>query len=509
MKKLCFFKKYVILVTSIIMKERFFANERTFSLKDENEMSTDLTNSPQERNKKAKNNQSLLYGNLLNDFNDKSTEPYSSIETGQFESISIDEQNEDDIPQRASFLVTVFRLLNTQLGAGILSIPATFVNSGIFISILLLFLMMLISDGCTNIVLYLSQETKEDGLSNLTFRILKKPGSVILTVLNLIFLSSALVAYLILGGDMITSWFDLGGIDITSRMKHAMMILIYSVCIPIALTIPKSTKVLNVIASATIFSILYFVLALLVKCCIYCSKNHGMNKTCSLGKFDISFFSSLSIYGLTYALPAVVLSNVKDYTPVLQKRKIAALLSIVSAFVLVVIPGVTGYMIYGEETDGNILNNFDSNDVVIIICRIAFFIIVSCVYPIVSQQVMSMWSHVVFKNDDHNSLKNWQRFIVIVLNSICPLVIAMFIPTAKPILAIGGAFGGCLVDFIFPSVMFIVYEMKINGNKNNYKWYSLKFVALYACILFGAVTAVFATYQSVIEAINSLKNVKS
>lgn len=102
----------------------------------------------------------------------------------QSENVPSEEQSEAEGIEKAGFLVTVFRLLNTQLGAGILSIPATFVNSGILISILLLFLMMLISDGCTNIVLYLSQEKKEDGLSNLTLRILKKPGSILLTILK-------------------------------------------------------------------------------------------------------------------------------------------------------------------------------------------------------------------------------------------------------------------------------------------------------------------------------------
>ncbi|KAK8839671.1 hypothetical protein M9Y10_032044 [Tritrichomonas musculus] len=501
------------------MEEQDLTRKSLNSYQSKSQSKDNLLSLSREQSKNSKNTQ-LAFLTSSNETHDNTTDTNASIssEMSSDDFSSIDPEHHiisknqiesNDRQARAGFLVTVFRLLNTQLGAGILSIPATFVNSGILISILLLFLMMLISDGCTNIVLYLSKETNEDGLSNLTLKILKKPGSIILSVLNLIFLSSALVAYLILGGDMITSWFDLGGIDITSRMKHALMILIYSVCIPIALTIPKSSKVLNVIASASIFSILYFVFALLVKCILYGKSHHGMNPSCCLWKFDISFFSSLSIYGLTYALPAVVLSNVKDYDPSLKKRKIAAFLSIISAFILVTIPGITGYMIFGEMTDGNILNNFDSNDIVIIICRIAFFVIVSSVYPIVSQQVMSLWSHIVFKTDDQNKLVNWKRAIVIILNSICPLVIAMFIPTAKPILAIGGAFGGCLVDFIFPSLMFIVYEMKINGNKNNYKWYSPKFIALYLCILFGAVTAVFATYQSVIEAIDSLKKVKN
>lgn len=75
----------------------------------------------------------------------------------------------------------------------------------------------------------------------------------------------------------------------------------------------------------------------------------------------------------------------------------------------------------------------------------------------------------------------------------------MFLPTSKPILSIGGALGGCVVDFIFPSVMFLVYHWKY------YSKYSFKFIVLYLCPIFGAVTGIIATYQAVVDAINSLK----
>lgn len=397
---------------------------------------------------------------------------------------------------------TVVNLLNSQLGAGILSVPSTFVNTGIVASIILSLATMGISYGCTVLLLILVNETGKEGLPELTLEILKKPGSITLSVLNVLFLITALVAYLILGGDMITSWFQLGGVGhlVESKMGHALMIFIYAILFPIMLTIPRNISFLKYFSMATVFCIIFFLIALMYKCISYCVKYHGMEPTCKVWKLDFSIFSSLSIYGLSYAFPAVALPSIRLYNPNLRKRKLVTLYAIIACFLLVTIPGITGYLIFGASTDGNILKNFDSNDVLMIICRCGFFIIVSCAYPMVSQSVMSMWGGLIFGNDNPTTLPGWKRAVVIVLNNIIPLLLAMFLPTAKPILSIGGALGGCIVDFIFPSLMYIVYYWK-DSNK-----FGFKYIVLYLCTLFGAVTGVIATYQAVIDAIDSLKS---
>ena len=63
-------------------------------------------------------------------------------------------------------------------------------------------------------VISLAYKTQTVGLAELTTKILGYWGALILTILNLLFLLTALVAYLVLAGDMITSWFDLAHIDL-------------------------------------------------------------------------------------------------------------------------------------------------------------------------------------------------------------------------------------------------------------------------------------------------------
>lgn len=435
----------------------------------------------------------------INDIKEESTESKYQDEESE------EKEEKNCFCKKFESIITVFKLLNAQLGAGILSVPSTFINTGIIPSIVLLLLIMVLSYACTAIVISLAKEKNTDTLHTLTESILKKPGSILLTILNLVFLNACMVAYLILGGDMITSWFDLGGIDISSRMNHAIMILIYSLCVPVMLTVPRSTKVLDYISNATVASVTYFIVVIFVKFIIFYKNNHyHLNPTCRIWKLDMSIFSSLSIYGLSFALPAVVLPPIKDFNAGLKKRKIVAFFGVFICFLLVVISGFTGYSIFGDLTDGNILKSFDSNDVSIIICRIAFFVIVSCIYPMFSASAMPLWSNIIFHEDRPNeNLTNLKRLVIIVVNSIIPVPLAMFLPTAKPIFSIGGAFGGCIVNFIFPCLMYIVNSWSDN------KWYYSKYLILYFCILFGAVTCVFSTYQAILDAIDSLKHVSN
>lgn len=393
---------------------------------------------------------------------------------------------------------TIMNILNSMLGAGILSIPNSYANTGIITSTVLLLIIGVFSFISTTLLILMAHQTNSVGLGELTNKILGRVGTIVLTVLNLLFLLTALVAYLVLAGDMLISFFKFGNIDLKPLKWHAIMELVYGLCLPIALTIPKDISFLKYFSTATCICIIYFCISLLIKAGIYCQQNHQINSTAKLSIINLNLFSSLSIYGLSFSLPAVILPPIRLYKPSIKKRMIAAGIAVCIAFIFFIIPGICGYIIYGEDTDGNILNNFPTNDALIIICRAAFLIVVTCAYPMIAQSVQAMWSQLIFGNDQPASLPFWRRFGILVLTNVIPLIIAMLLPSAKPALSIGGALGGCLVDFTFPSVMYIVLH-----KPDNKPWYYWKTVLNGLLAAFGIVTAVIATYKAIEDAINA------
>ncbi|KAK8836317.1 hypothetical protein M9Y10_039652 [Tritrichomonas musculus] len=409
------------------------------------------------------------------------------------ETKSVSDKAPDEVkPKTLGSFSTIMNIMNSILGAGILSVPNTFVNSGVIPSIILLLIMAILSLIATDMVISLAFKTQTTGLAELTNKILGKVGTLILTILNLLFLLTALVAYLVLAGDMITSWFELGNIDLTPLPYHALMELIYGI-IPISLTIPRDISFLHYFSTATVVCIIFFCIVMIYKV----AKYNDINSTVVMSKLDIKLFSSISIYGLSFALPAVVLPAIRLYTPKVKKRWFVSMIGIIIATVFYLVPGLSGYFIFGVDTDGNILKNFKSNDVIMIICRACFFIIVTCAYPMISQSVQAMWSQLIFKKDQPSTLPVKKRVVVLILTNLIPLLIAMFLPSAKPALSIGGALGGCLVDFAFPALEYIMYY------KNDLGWRNYKIILSLLFFIFGIVCCVIATYQSIVDAIDA------
>ena len=115
----------------------------------------------------------------------------------------------------------------------------------------------------------------------------------------------------------------------------------------------------------------------------------------------------------------------------------------------------------------------------------------------IAQSVQAMWSQLIYKTDQPATLPNGKRAVILVLTNVIPLIIAMLLPSAKPALSIGGSLGGCLVDFAFPSLEFIVFYRK------ELKWYNYKMILCGLFLLFAIVATVISTYQSIADAIKA------
>ena len=400
---------------------------------------------------------------------------------------------------RTRRFATIMNCLNSLLGAGILSVPNSFTNAGIVPSLVLLIIMALLSHLGTVMTVKLQAQTQATGFPDLAQRLLGRPGSIGLSVMSLLFLITAQLGYLILGGDMIISWFALGGIDLSNMWYRAAVIAVYAVCFPIALTLPKKTTYLKYISTTTVGCILFFDISLVVKAAIQ-FKNEGVAKDILWWKFDVTLFSSLSIYGLAFALPVVVLPVISTYNHDLHKRNVVSMAAITTCFVLVLIPGIFGYLSFGQSTNSNILKNYKDNDILMVIVRGAFLLVVSFAYVAVGQSTLVAWSEIIFRDSRAKQLPLCKRIVIILVSNLPQLLIAMFLANAKPALSIGGAMGGCMADFFFPALMWI---------KNSE--YPLRHWQNILCIIFaifGLVTTVIATYQAVVDAISSFKTTK-
>ncbi|OHT00030.1 Transmembrane amino acid transporter protein [Tritrichomonas foetus] len=405
----------------------------------------------------------------------------------------------EPLPRRTGKIMTTINLLNTLLGAGIIAMPNSMHSTGIIPSTILIFLVTLISHVATVMIFKLQLRFEVSGYDSLVNVVLGKLGEVIYSIFSLLFLIPNQLAYLIIGGDIITSWFDKANIDLRPLGYHALCILVYSLLLPIPITIPKDIRVISWISTITVICVVIYCAVMIYEATVYLKDESILpSNNYSLARIDLSIFSALAIYSETFNLPSISIPIIHHSEENYQARKIISRWAMGLCFFFVIFPSILGYLIFGENTNPNILLNFSPDDIAITVVRVAFFLIVNFSFPLVSKSVAGTWSELIYKENNSDMLVGAKRAIILVITCLIPLVIAMFLPQAKMALAIGSASGGFAVAFIFPAILWL------KSTKKELKHYSNIGSILMA--IFGIVFAIISTYFSVVEAIQVYKD---
>lgn len=424
----------------------------------------------------------------------------SSLDDQEDKKSGSDVENGESPTKTVGTFGTIMNLLNALLGAGILAVSNSFIQIGLFPALVILSIMAALSYYGSVLVIYLQLEENTAGFDELCHKIAGKGFSIAYSVLLLLLLNTILMGYIIIAGDFIISWFALANIDLRPMWRRAAMILVYSLCLPVALTIPRSIKFLSYFSTATVICVGWFAVAMIIRACTNLPKN-GIGPGFSYGRFNIDLFYSIAIYSLTFALPCTCPPILHAYEQDSKKRKVACFWSMFICFGLVIVPGILGYILFGENAQGNIINNFPNNDKVMILVRIGFFLVITFSYPCIAQPTMSSYSQLFFKLTDVTTLPLCKRVVVQLCVHVTSIAIAMFLPESKPILGIGGAVSGCVVNFTYPAVLWWL--------KKRYSWKSLTFWGLVSIGVFGIIAGIISTVLAVMDAIAAFKKNKA
>jgi amino acid permease len=403
----------------------------------------------------------------------------------------------NEVPNYVSPFSTVMNLLNTLVGAGILGIADTFRFCGFLPSYIVLLFIAILSLIATEMIVVLQIRVRAFSFEQLTEQALGKSFAALYTFAATFFCISGMVVFIIISGNTVQSWLGYAGWKIADgSWTYKAMVLVYALLLPVALTIPKNMHFLSYFSTFSIFCLFLFAFVIIFKGCVILPKQ-GIHETCEFGQVNVGIFNALAIYSLTFALAAIVMPVIAPSAPSLNTRTITVGSAFFICFTIVSITGVIGYLIFGTTVKPVLLESFPADDILTIIVRAAFFVVVNASYPVVSLTVGTSFARAIFGVNSSLALKGWRRAVVLFCNSSIPVVIAMFLPNIRPALAIGGALGGSLSNFIFPPLIWI----RMSDKKLTH-WTNILCILL--CI-FGVIAAIVSTYESVVDAIKQFK----
>jgi amino acid permease len=398
--------------------------------------------------------------------------------------------------KRIGRTATFFNLINTLIGAGIVSVPSTFTATGVGPTVLLLVLSCFLCCVAGIIILGLQKDLNCNGINEIAFRVLGKWGMNVVSVCLIIFCFSCTISYLIIGGNQLKSWISLANVDMNGTWKWALIVIIYLCVLPGAMTFPRHLSCLSHMAIPSVLGCVLFVIALIIKGCQLLPKSGYPPKSVSGINLDMGLFTAFGVHALTFNLQIVMGPIIAPYNPSVQKRSRVLGYTFLAAFFIIAIPGLIGYLLFGSETKSDILTSFDDDDVLIIFVRIGLFISVSASYPAIVLSIVGSIGQMIWNESIPETMLTRHRLILIPIVNIVNVVLAVFLPNIKPILGVGGSLGGCLVGFALPSLCrLITREGPLMTVKN---------IGHIIMFIFGIAAACICTYSSIVDAIAEL-----
>jgi amino acid permease len=390
---------------------------------------------------------------------------------------------------------TTISTLNAIFGASILAIPQAIAFIGIMPSVVLIVFMAFLNHWTSVMILKLAERYQVTSFNAIGARLLGPAGSWSITIISLLLFNVILVSYIVIAVGTVISWFKLGHVDMDEHTafpwKRVLLVAGYMI-LPIALTLPRQSLVGTFAGIMNIALCSFFCVALFIKLIIMVVKKDPMPKVC-WGRLTYGIFSAISVHAGAFGLPVVVLSKLRDYTPNMKKRSFISGVTMFVCWIANIFAGIVGYIMYGDFCEPVILDSFDYHDPLMEIVRSSFFFVKTCAYPGIGQTMMDMWAEILYnKGADDAGPK--QKVVLVIFTNIVPLFVSIFLPKAGPALAVAGAFGGCILDFFFPALIWLI-DPKIERGL----WENLGCVFI---VVFGFACAIITTYQQIVIAIN-------
>jgi amino acid permease len=390
--------------------------------------------------------------------------------------------------------LTLINLINTMIGPEIVAIPATFQKSGIGPTVILLLISCGLCYVCGNILMALYRDLEAVGIDELARELFGKAGRVIISLVTMIFSFCCTVSCLIIATGKIADWLSLAGLNVRGTWPWAITCLCYST-IPVGLTIPRQIRFLSRIGPFSILMLVFYSVGMVIKGILTIPAT-GISTTVRGYKFGTDLMPAFAVHAVAGAsCPLFMGPTLAAYHGDLRERKVILGASYVCSWILITMSGLFGYLLTGDSCQSDIFSSFAKDDILIILLQIGILLKVSYSYPLISTSLIGSLGDTMFEQNLGELLTGRQRLVILPIVNIINVGIAMFLKDVIPVLGVGGALGGCIGIFAFPSLC----RLKITKDSLS----TPKNVAHICLVVFGLAAAVVCTYFSIKTAIDS------
>lgn len=164
--------------------------------------------------------------------------------------------------------------------------------------------------------------------------------------------------------------------------------------------------------------------------------------------WDLTLFQSMSLFSLSFLCHFNTLA-VHGELQKPTKQRVTGVIWLANglSFFIYFIVGFIGYLTFGAKTSGDILNDYDPQDVLIFVGKIGFTITLCLTYPLLCHPTRATIELLFFRNFKPSNVRSFIEALCIVAASVAG---AMFIPDILDVWSLYGSIIATSYVYILP-----------------------------------------------------------
>ncbi|KAE8353926.1 amino acid transporter [Aspergillus coremiiformis] len=405
------------------------------------------------------------------------------------------EEHLENARPRSGMRMAFMNMANSIIGAGIIGQPYALRQAGMIMGITLLVVLTVTVDWTIRLIVINSKLSGADSFQATMHHCFGKSGLIAISVAQWAFAFGGMIAFCIIVGDTIPhvlgalfpSLRDMSFLWLLTDRRAIIVFLVLGISYPLSLyrDIAKLAKA----STLALLSMVIIVVAMITQGFRVPSETRGEVKNLLI--VNSGFFQAVGVISFAFVChhnSLLIYGSLKK--PTLDRFAMVTHYSTAVSLLMCLIMGISGFLFFGSQTQGNVLNNFPSDNVMVNIARFCFGLNMLTTLPLEAFVCRSVMTTYYFSDEPFNMNRH-----IIFTSALVVSAMAMALITCDlgAVFELIGATSAAALAYIFPPLCYI----KLSNASRTAK------IPAYLCIAFGITVMGVSLMQAVAKMIRN------
>ncbi|KAF5856291.1 hypothetical protein ETB97_007619 [Aspergillus alliaceus] len=405
------------------------------------------------------------------------------------------EEHLENARPRSGMRMAFMNMANSIIGAGIIGQPYALRQAGMLMGITLLVALTVAVDWTIRLIVINSKLSGADSFQATMQHCFGKSGLIAISIAQWAFAFGGMIAFCIIVGDTIPhvlsalfpSLRDMSFLWLLTDRRAVIVLLVLGISYPLSLyrDIAKLAKA----STLALISMMVIVVAVITQGFRVPSESRGEVK--SLLFVNSGFFQAAGVISFAFVChhnSLLIYGSLKK--PTLDRFARVTHYSTGVSLLMCLTMGISGFLFFGSQTQGNVLNNFPSDNIMVNIARFCLGLNMLTTLPLEAFVCRSVMTTYYFSDEPFNMNRHIIFTSALVVSA---MALALLTCDLGAVFELIGATSAAALAYIFPPLCYI----KLSNAPRKAK------IPAYLCIVFGVTVMGVSLMQAVAKMISN------